>query len=172
MSHDLDEEPAPGSAAAPTGRDASAPTGLTGPTGGLGATGSSSSWAAPGPEPRRAALNAAAAAARRAPIEGAAELQRYVGVLFDRKWVLLGILVILQVAAVLWTSAQPKIYETRASLLIEASVPQVLGSAVQDTVDPSPANFYMVQDFLQTSRKVLTSDSLARRAAARLRLLE
>ena len=122
-------------------------------------------------ESRRAALTTPGTATGRTASEGA-ELQRYIGVLLDRRWVLVAILFVLQIAAVLWTSAQPKIYETRASILVEASVPQALGSAVQDSIDPSPANFYMVQDFLQTSRKVLTSDSLARRAAARLRLIE
>ncbi len=161
MSHDLDPELEPPPAAAPAGPQR--------PIGPRVAT------VQVAPE-RRAAIAAAAsaAAANVGPpaAEGTAELQRYIGVLLDRKWVLLAILVVLQVAAVLWTSAQPKIYETRASILVEASVPQALGSAVSDSIDPSPANFYMVQDFLQTSRKVLTSDSLARRAAARLQLLK
>lgn len=100
------------------------------------------------------------------------ELQRYLGVLLERRWVILAVFVLAQAVAVLWTSAQPRIYETRSSILVEASVPQVLGSAVHEMVDPTPGNFYMMQDFLQTSRKVLTSDTLARRVAARLHLLK
>lgn len=103
--------------------------------------------------------------------EGTSELSRYVGVLWERRWAVLLMLLLWPTLASLWTQSQPRIYETRASILIEASVPQVLGSAVQDVVDPTPANYYMMQDFLQTSRKVLTSDTLARRVAARLRLM-
>ena len=103
--------------------------------------------------------------------EGSSELSRYVGVLWERRWAVLLMLVLWPTLASLWTQSQPRIYETRASVLIEASVPQVLGSAVQDVIDPTPANYYMMQDFLQTSRKVLTSDTLARRVATRLKLL-
>ncbi|MBL9044322.1 MAG: polysaccharide biosynthesis tyrosine autokinase [Myxococcales bacterium] len=102
--------------------------------------------------------------------EGSSELSRYVGVLWERRWAVVLMLVLWPTLAALWTQSQPRIYETRASILVEASVPQVLGSAVQDVVDPTPANYYLMQDFLQTSRKVLTSDSLARRVAARLKL--
>jgi capsular exopolysaccharide synthesis family protein len=159
-------------ASAASGRSAVTPGGAawTVPPGGPRvATAVKSSVVEPAAEPRRAGTGGAAGA--RPSAESASELSRYVGVLLDRRWVLIGILVLLQIAAVLWTSAQPRIYETRSSILVEASVPQVLGSAVQDSIDPSPANFYMVQDFLQTSRKVLTSDTLARGAAARLHLL-
>ena len=102
--------------------------------------------------------------------EGSSELSRYLGVLWERRWAVVLMLVLWPTLAALWTQSQPRIYETRASILVEASVPQVLGSAVQDVVDPTPANYYLMQDFLQTSRKVLTSDSLARRVAARLKL--
>ncbi len=103
--------------------------------------------------------------------DGTSELWRYLAVLWERRWAVLLMLVLWPSAAWLWTKSQPRVYETKSSVIIEANVPQVLGSAVQDVVDPTPANFYMMQDFLQTSRKVLTSDTLARRVAARLRLL-
>lgn len=114
----------------------------------------------------------AARALRSVRDDGQTELQRYLAVLLERKWVLLGMLVLLEALAALWLKAQPSLYETRASILVHASVPQALGSAVHELLDPTPANFYMMQDYLQTSRKVLTSDSLARRAAARLGLVD
>jgi len=107
---------------------------------------------------------------RPASDEGASELSRYLGVLWERRWAVLLMLLLWPTLASLWTQSQPRMYETRSSILVEASVPQVLGSAVQDVVDPTPANYYLMQDFLQTSRRVLTSDSLAKRVAARLRL--
>ncbi|HNK43898.1 MAG TPA: polysaccharide biosynthesis tyrosine autokinase [Pseudomonadota bacterium] len=108
---------------------------------------------------------------RRSLDESGSELWRYVAVLWERRWAVLLMLVLWPTAAWLWTKSQPRVYETKSSVLVEANVPQVLGSAVQDVVDPTPANYYLMQDFLQTSRKVLTSDSLSRRVALRLRLL-
>lgn len=104
--------------------------------------------------------------------DGQSELSRYLGVLLERRWVMLGLVVVLEAVAALWLKAQPSVFETRATILVHATVPQALGSAVHELLDPTPANFYMMQDFLQTSRKVLTSDTLARRAAARLKLPE
>jgi capsular exopolysaccharide synthesis family protein len=98
------------------------------------------------------------------------ELSRYVGLLWERRLALVLMLMLWPTVAWFWVKSQPQVYETKSSILVEASVPQVFGSAVQDALDPTPANFYMMQDFLQTSRKVLTSDSLARRVATRLQM--
>jgi capsular exopolysaccharide synthesis family protein len=100
------------------------------------------------------------------------DLQRYLGVLWERRYPLLFLLCAAVGLAVLYGDTQPPIYETRSSILVEASLPHVLGNPADELADPTPANFYMMQDFLQTSRRILTSDSLARRAAARLRLLD
>ncbi len=99
------------------------------------------------------------------------ELSHYLSVLWQRRLLLLFLTTAGVVLALAYSRSQPPVYETRSSILIEASVPHVLGSAASELVDPSPANFYMMQDFLQTSRKVLTSDSLSRRVVTRLRLL-
>jgi len=100
------------------------------------------------------------------------EIQRYLSVLWERRYLLASLLTVAIGLALLYNHTQPPLYETRTTILVEANLPHVLGSAADELVDPTPANFYMMQDFLQTSRRVLTSDSLARRAAARLRLLE
>jgi uncharacterized protein involved in exopolysaccharide biosynthesis len=131
---------------------------------------SSQSQTSSGPSPSVGRAVAPQLRGRLGSDEGSSELSRYLGVLWERRWAVVLMLVLWPTLAALWTKSQPRIYETRASILVEASVPQVLGSAVQDVVDPTPANYYLMQDFLQTSRKVLTSDSLARRVAARLKL--
>ncbi len=100
------------------------------------------------------------------------EIQRYLGVLWERRYLLLGFLAAALGIAILFNKAQTPVYETRSSILVETSMPHVLGTAAEELADPVPTNFYMVQDFLQTSRRVLTSDSLGRRAAARLQLLD
>ncbi len=100
------------------------------------------------------------------------ELQRYLGILWERRYLLLILFAVFIGAAIVYGNTQPPIYETRSSILVEAGLPHVLGSSAEELADPATDNFYMMQDFLQTSRRVLTSDSLARRAAARLHLLE
>jgi len=99
-------------------------------------------------------------------------LGSYLRVVWEWRYLMLGLVVLAVGGAVAYSSTQPPVYETRSSILVEATVPHVLGSAASELVDPTPANFYMMQDFLQTSRRVLTSDSLARRTAGRLHLLE
>lgn len=99
-------------------------------------------------------------------------LGSYLRVVWEWRYLMLGLVVLAAFGAVAYSSTQPPVYETRSSILVEATVPHVLGSAASELVDPTPANFYMMQDFLQTSRRVLTSDSLARRTAGRLHLLE
>lgn len=102
--------------------------------------------------------------------EGLFDVEHYLGILRERRFVLLGALLSGLVCAGLWTATQPRIYEARASILVEATVPQVLGSEVREIYDSSPANYYMMQDYMQTSRRVIMSDSLAQRVAARLKL--
>jgi capsular exopolysaccharide synthesis family protein len=109
------------------------------------------------------------------PSRGAAaettEFRRYLALLWERRLLFAVLSAVAVALALAYVRTQPPVYETRSSILIEASVPHVLGSAAGELVDPSPANFYMMQDFLQTSRKVLTSDSLSRRVVGRLKLL-
>lgn len=99
------------------------------------------------------------------------DFRRYLALLWERRLLFVALATIGVALALAYARTQPPVYETRSSVLIEASVPHVLGSAASELVDPSPANFYMMQDFLQTSRKVLTSDSLSRRVVGRLKLL-
>ena len=67
--------------------------------------------------------------------------------------------------------SQPPVYETRSSILIEASVPHVLGSAARSSSIRPPANFYMM--VTTSCRRVAGVDQrLAVAAVAtRLRLL-
>ncbi len=122
-------------------------------------------------EPRRAPGAGPNWQSQRRAAGESTEFGHYLTVLWQRRLLLLLLTTAGVVAALLYSRSQPPVYETRSSILIEASVPHVLGSAAGELVDPSPANFYMMQDFLQTSRKVLTSDSLSRRAVSRLRLM-
>ena len=46
----------------------------------------------------------------------------------------------------------------------------MLGQSVQEVVQVGPGQYYAMQDYIQTQRRVLTSDSLARHVVRRLHL--
>ncbi|MCS6915894.1 MAG: polysaccharide biosynthesis tyrosine autokinase [Myxococcales bacterium] len=104
------------------------------------------------------------------PADSAGEIQHYLGLLLERRYIVIGFVVAGLLLAGLWTTTQPKIYEARAKIVVEAGPMRILGN--EDSFDPTPSGYYMIQDYLQTSRQVLVSDSLARRAAVRLGLLK
>lgn len=104
--------------------------------------------------------------------EAEPELQRYARVLSERMWVVIATLIAGAALFALWAARQPRIYQATATIVVDPSPPQVFGSEVRDVVQVGPGQFYAMQDYIQTQRRVLTSDSLARRVVMRLKLLE
>jgi polysaccharide biosynthesis transport protein len=98
------------------------------------------------------------------------ELQRYLRVLFERRWVLLFCLCAGIALFVTWASRAPRIYQATATVIVDPTAPQVFAGDVRDVVQVGPGQYYAMQDYLQTQRRVLTSDSLARRVVRRLKL--
>src|SRR5262245_39017968 len=81
-------------------------------------------------------------------------------VLRKRKWMIAAITLAVPLLSGLVTSKQPKIYETSASIVIEASVPQYLGQSFKDVVDVE-ASWWTAQEMLATELRVLKSHSQA-----------
>ena len=102
------------------------------------------------------------------PIEP--EFQRYLRILSERRWSVIGTLLAGMALFALWGSRQPKIYQATATIVVDAAPPQVLGQSIQDVVQVGPGQYYAMQDYIQTQRRVLTSDSLARHVVRRLHL--
>ena len=100
------------------------------------------------------------------------ELERYVRVLIERRWLVLGALVLGMIAFSVWAMRQPRIYQASASILVEATPPQIFGAEVRDVEQVGPGQYYAMQDYLQTQKRVITSDTLARRTVQRLHLLD
>jgi capsular exopolysaccharide synthesis family protein len=100
------------------------------------------------------------------------EVHRYLRIFTERRWVILASLIIAAVIYAVWASRQPRIYQVTATIVVEPSAPQVLGGDVRDVVQVGPGQYYALQDYIQTQRRVLTSDSLARRVIERLKLQE
>jgi capsular exopolysaccharide synthesis family protein len=98
------------------------------------------------------------------------EVQRFARVLSERRWVLVASAVAGVGLFALWAVRQPRIYQARASLVVDYTPPQILGGEVRDVVQVGPGHFYAMQDYLNTQKRVLTSDTLALRVVKRLGL--
>jgi len=104
-----------------------------------------------------------------AATEGA-ELHRYVHVLYERRWAVAACLVAGAAGFAWWASHQFKVYQATTTIVVEATPPQVMGGEVRDVVQVGPGQYWEMQDYIQTQRRVLTSDRLAARVVARLHL--
>src|SRR4051812_24112739 len=99
------------------------------------------------------------------------EVQRYFRILIERRLAIFMALCVGGVLFAYWAVRQPKIYSATATIIVDASPPQVMGAEVRDVVQVGPGQFYAMQDYIQTQKRVLTSDRLGRKVVERLNLL-
>ena len=99
------------------------------------------------------------------------DLMRYLRVLADRVWWVVASVVIGAVLFVPWAARQIPIYQATATIMVDAQGAQVLGSDVHDVVQVGPGQAYLMQDYIQTQRRVLTSDTLALDTVRALKLM-
>src|SRR5687768_10411526 len=105
------------------------------------------------------------------PKDSEPEVQRYLRVLSERRWAVVFALAVGAVLYVWWAARQTRIYQANATIVVDTSPPQVLGGDVREVVQMGPGQFYAMQDYIQTQKRVLTSDSLARQAVTALNLM-
>src|SRR6185436_14798935 len=84
-----------------------------------------------------------------------------------RLWMIIAIVVSLPALVGFVVSKEPKIYEATATLVIDASVPQYLGSQFKDVVEIE-SNWWNAQETLQTELRTIRSLSQAMSAAKAL----
>src|SRR5687767_14152369 len=75
-----------------------------------------------------------------------------------RKWLILGLTLSAGLATGLIVSKQPRVYEATASIVIELSVPQYLGSSFRDVVEVEPS-WWHSRETLETEFRTLRSHS-------------
>jgi capsular exopolysaccharide synthesis family protein len=98
------------------------------------------------------------------------DLQRYLRTVRERGWVLVVTAVLGAAMFAVWASRQVRIYQATATVIVDRQPPQVFGGEVRDVMQMGPGEAYYMQDYIQTQRHVVTSDSLVRRAIDRLKL--
>jgi polysaccharide biosynthesis transport protein len=88
------------------------------------------------------------------------QIGQLLSVLRKRKWLILGLTACAGVATGLIASKQRPTYEATASMLIELSVPQYLGSGFRDVVEVEPS-WWQSRETLETEFRMLRSYSQA-----------
>ncbi|HEY0715395.1 MAG TPA: polysaccharide biosynthesis tyrosine autokinase [Polyangia bacterium] len=89
------------------------------------------------------------------------------GLLRKRKWLILGLTACAGIATGFVVSKQPPVYEATASIVIELSVPQYLGSGFRDVVEVEPS-WWSSRETLETEFRTLRSLSQATHVAKAL----
>jgi capsular exopolysaccharide synthesis family protein len=105
------------------------------------------------------------------PPEGDLDLVRYWHIVLKQRWLIVAFFVMVLVLDLVWTLHQTKIYEAVASIDIEQTTPQVLGSNVQDVVDTGPG-YWFAKEYYETQYKVITSRAVSQKVIDRLGLAD
>jgi len=96
--------------------------------------------------------------------EDSLDLGRMLQALWRRKWIILGLSLVIGTATALWVGAKPPVYQARATLLIEQGEASVV--SIQDVYNTG----YRGLEYMQTQFELLRSRSLAERVVRRLAL--
>ncbi|MCB9708698.1 MAG: polysaccharide biosynthesis tyrosine autokinase [Myxococcales bacterium] len=89
-----------------------------------------------------------------------APLFRLAETLWERKWIVLGVAMVVFLAAVIWTLQQAKVYEGVCVLEYDPSPPRPLGSEIEE-VSNSAINFWQTQEWYETQNRIIESRAVA-----------
>jgi polysaccharide biosynthesis transport protein len=97
-------------------------------------------------------------------------VMRYVRAFWRRKWVVLGVAVLITGLAALQTLRQPKVYAASTSLIIDVTAPRVLDSDVKELMGDERSNYWFNKEYYGTQAQVITSRAVATRVVEKLGL--
>ncbi|MFL5349030.1 MAG: GumC family protein [Hyalangium sp.] len=95
---------------------------------------------------------------------------RYVRAFWRRKWVVLGVAVLMTGLAALQAMRQPKVYAASTSLIIDVTAPRVLDSDVKELMGDERSNYWFNKEYYATQNQVITSRAVATRVVEKLGL--
>jgi capsular exopolysaccharide synthesis family protein len=102
--------------------------------------------------------------------EPSLDVMQYVRALWRRKWLILGVMVVVVLAGTFHTLRQPKIYSASTSLIIDVAAPRVLDTEVKEVMGDERGNYWANKEYYTTQSEVITSRSVASRVVDRLGL--
>lgn len=97
-------------------------------------------------------------------------VMRYVRAFWRRKWVVLGVAVLVTGLASVQTLRQPKVYAAGTSLIIDVTAPRVLDSDVKELMGDERSNYWFNKEYYATQNQVITSRAVATRVVEKLGL--
>lgn len=99
------------------------------------------------------------------------DLRETVQVLYQHRWLVIGVVALVLAATIIWTVRTPKIYQATSTLEYNPSPSKPLGQSVEDVADPI-GNFWATREFFNTQNRVIESRDVSRRAVLALGLHE
>jgi capsular exopolysaccharide synthesis family protein len=97
------------------------------------------------------------------------DLREYWKIVLKRRWTVLAFFVVAVTLVTIFTLRQQKIYEAKASVIIEVDAPQVLGN-VREVYNLGAGSYWSNKEYYETQYKVITSRTVAQKVVQLLRL--
>ncbi len=97
-------------------------------------------------------------------------VMRFARAFWRRKWVILGVAVLVTGLAALHTLRKPKVYAASTSLIIDVAAPRVLDSDVKEVMGDERSNYWFNKEYYTTQNQVITSRAVATRVVEKLGL--
>ncbi|MDY7227010.1 polysaccharide biosynthesis tyrosine autokinase [Hyalangium sp. s54d21] len=95
---------------------------------------------------------------------------RFVRAFWRRKWIVLGVAVLITGLAALHTLRKPKVYAASTSLIIDVTAPRVLDSEVKEVMGEERSNYWFNKEYYATQNEVITSRAVSTRVVEKLGL--
>ncbi|NOJ76833.1 GumC family protein [Myxococcus xanthus] len=99
-----------------------------------------------------------------------AGLMQYVRAVWRRKWVVLGVAVVVAALTAAHTLRQPKVYSASASLIIDVMAPRFLDGEVKEVMGEERSNYWFNKEYYATQSQIITSRAVAGRVVDKLGL--
>lgn len=90
--------------------------------------------------------------------------------LWRRKWVVLGVAVVVAALSAVYTLRQPKIYSASTSLIIDVTAPRFLDGEVKEVMGEERSNYWFNKEYYATQSEIITSRAVASRVVDKLGL--
>src|SRR5215467_7238385 len=81
--------------------------------------------------------------------------RRFFGIIAKRWWAIACTFAVLLTGLCIYLARAPRIYEARASIVIDSATPQVLGGQFRDLVDVEMGSWWSAREYIQTQYFVL-----------------
>lgn len=99
-----------------------------------------------------------------------AGMMNRVRTLWRRKWVVLGVAVVVTALSAAYTLRQPKVYSSSTSLIIDVMAPRFLDNEVKEVMGEERSNYWFNKEYYATQSEIITSRAVASRVVDKLGL--